>query len=78
MTLLTNVWKLFDPHPRLELDILHVQVLGVGGGAVGKLDLHSHHVSVGDERLAAEAVLHRQALPCDAVQQLVALRRTGG
>lgn len=55
-----------------------MQVLGIGGGAVGELHLHRHHVAVGAERLPAEAVLHRQALPCDAVQQLVVLQGAGG
>lgn len=75
---LTNLRKLFDPHPRLELHVLHVQVLGVGGGVVGELHLHSHHVRIGAERLSAEAVLHRQTLPCDPVQQLVTLQCAGG
>lgn len=55
-----------------------MQVLGVGGGTVGELHLHRHHVCVGAERLPAEAVLHRQALPGDAVQQLVVLQGAGG
>lgn len=55
-----------------------MQILGVGGGAVGELHLHGHHVCVGAERLPAEAVLHRQALPGDAVQQLVVLQGAGG
>lgn len=73
----TDLWELFDPHPRLKLHVLHVQALGVGGGVVGEVHLHRHHVGVGDEGLPAEAVLHRQALPRDAVQQLVALERAG-
>lgn len=78
MNSLTDLRELFDPHPRLELHVLHVQVLGIGGGAVGELHLHGHHVCVGAERLPAEAVLHRQALPGDAVQQLVVLQGAGG
>lgn len=74
----TYLREILHPHPRLELHVLHVQVLGVGRGAVGELHLHSHHVGVGAERLPAEAVLHRQTLARDAVQQLVALQRAGG
>lgn len=75
---LTDLWKLFDPHAGLQLHVLHVQVLGLRGGVVGELHLHGHHVAVGAEGLPAEAVLHRQALPSDAVQQLVALQCTAG
>lgn len=74
---LTNLWKLLDPHPRLQLHVLYVQALGVGGAAVGELHLHRHHVAVGAEGLSTEAVLHRQTLPCDPVQQLVVLQRAG-
>lgn len=55
-----------------------MQVLGVGSGVVGELHLHRHHVGVWAERLSAEAVLHRQALPGDPVQQLVVLQGAGG
>lgn len=55
-----------------------MQVLGVGGGVVGEVHLHRHHVRIGAERLSAEAVLHRQTLPRDPVQQLVALQSAGG
>lgn len=55
-----------------------MQVLGVGGGVVGELHLHRHHVGVWAEWLSAEAVLHRQTLPCDPVQQLIVLQGTGG
>lgn len=74
----TDLWELLDPHPRLELHILYVQVLGVGRGAVGELHLHRHHVGVRAERLPAETVLHRQTLTRDPVKQLVALQRAGG
>lgn len=55
-----------------------MQVLGVGGGIIGELHLHSHHVGVWAERLSAEAVLHRQALPGDPVQQLIVLQGARG
>lgn len=74
----TDLWELLDPHPRLELHILYVQVLGVRRGAVGELHLHRHHVGVRAERLPAETVLHRQTLTRDPVKQLVALQRAGG
>lgn len=74
---LTDLWKLLDPHPRLQLHVLDVQVLGVGGAVVGELHLHRHHVGVGAEGLAAEAVLHRQTLARDPVQQLEVLQRAG-
>lgn len=70
---LTNLRKFFDPHPRLQFHVLYVQVLCVCGGVVGKLHLHCHHVGIGAEWLTAEAVFHRQTLPCDPVQQLVVL-----
>ena len=55
-----------------------MQVLGLGVGAVGELDVHGHHVRVGAERLTAEAVVHCQALPSYAVQQLVAPQASRG
>lgn len=55
---LTNLWKLFDPHPGLEFHVLHVQVLVVRSGIVGELHLHSYHVCIRAERLPTEAVLH--------------------
>lgn len=54
-----------------------MQALGVGGAVVGELHLYRHHVGVGAEGLAAEAVLHRQTLPCDPVQQLVVFQSAG-
>lgn len=75
---LTDLSELVDPHPALQLHVLHVQVLGVRRGVVGELHLHRHHVGVGGERLAAEAVLHAQTVPRDAVQQLVALQSAAG
>jgi len=75
---LTDLRELLDPHAGLQLHVLHVQALGVRGAAVGELHLHGHHVGVGAERLPAEAVLHRQTLAADPVQQLVALHRAGG
>lgn len=54
-----------------------MQAFGVGGAVVGELHLYRHHVGVGAEGLAAEAVLHRQALPRDPVQQLVVFQRAG-
>lgn len=54
----TYLLELLHPHPRLQLHILHMQALGVGGGVVCEVHLDSHHVCVGAERLSAEAVLH--------------------
>lgn len=74
---LTDLRELLDPHAWLQLGVLHVQALGLGGGAVGELDFDCHHVWVGAERLAAEAVLHWQALAGDTVEQLIGLQVAG-